>query len=88
VLDPTATRSREALVAEINAGLFLAFALALLYLGGSVTFTGKYQTISSLSDYQRVAIVAGLSGIAGGWLIERVAETLTRWFSARLSNSE
>lgn len=87
VVDPSEHRSLNALVAEFSAGLVLAFALALLYLAGSFTFTGGFKVISSTStieDYQRVAVALGLVGIAGGWLLERVAENLTGWFGSRL----
>jgi hypothetical protein len=71
----------------------LAFALALLYLAGSFTFTGSFKVISSTStidDYQRVAVPMGLLGIAGDrcGLLERVAENLTGWFSSRLPRAD
>lgn len=89
VVDPAEHQSRSALIAEFSAGLVLAFALALLYLAGSFTFTGNFKVISAdstLDDYQRVAVSMGILGIAGGWLIERVAEKLAGWFSDQLSN--
>ena len=91
VVDPAPNRSRSALIAELSAGLVLAFALALLYLAGSFTFTGGFQLMSSTStidDYQRVAVAMGLLGIAGGWLIERVAGNLVGWFSSRLPHRD
>ncbi|MEZ5593672.1 MAG: hypothetical protein R3F53_24380 [Gammaproteobacteria bacterium] len=93
VVDPTAGPSRSELIAEFSAGLVLAFALALLYLAGSFTFTGDFNAISSNSttvtvDYQRVAVAMGLLGIAGGWLLERVAENLTGWFGSRLPSAD
>ncbi len=91
VLDPAAGPSRRELIAEFSAGLVLAFALALLYLAGSFTFTGGFDVISpssTINDYQRVAVAMGLFGIAGGWLLERVAENLTGWFSSRLPSAD
>ncbi len=91
VVDPAAGPSRSELIAEFSAGLVLAFALALLYLAGSFTFTGGFNVISASStidDYQRVAVAMGLLGIAGGWLLERAAENLTGWFSSRLPSAE
>jgi hypothetical protein len=91
VVDPAEGPSRSGLIAEFSAGLVLAFALALLYLAGSFTFTGGFKVISAgstLDDYQRVAVAMGLLGIAGGWLLERVAENLTGWFSDRLPNAD
>ena len=35
-----------------------------------------------------VAIAMGLLGIAGGWLLERVAENLTGWLSSRLPHAD
>lgn len=87
VVDPSEHRSLSALVAELSAGLVLAFALSLLYLAGSFTFTGSFKVISSTStidDYQRVAVTMGLIGVAGGWLLERVAESLEGWLGSRL----
>lgn len=92
VVDPAEGPSRSGLIAEFSAGLVLAFALALLYLAGSFTFTGGFKIISSndsnLDDYQRVAVAMGLLGVAGGWLIERVSDKLTGWFSSRLPRAD
>jgi hypothetical protein len=91
VVDLAERPSRNGLIAELSAGLVLAFALALLYLAGSFTFTGGFKVISpssSLDDYQRVAVAMGLFGVAGGWLIERVAQNLTNWFSSRLPGAD
>lgn len=81
VVDPSEHRSPSALVAEFSAGLVLAFALALLYLAGSFTFTGSFKVISinsTIDDYQRVAVAMGLLGIAGGWLLEACRGELGR----------
>lgn len=91
VLDPTEHKSREAVIAELSAGLVLAFALALLYLAGSFTFTGKFEVItdnSPLDSYQRVAVAMGIIGVVGGWLLERVAASLTRWFGDRMPGAD
>jgi hypothetical protein len=51
----------------------------------------SFKVISSTStivDYQRVAVPMGLLGIAGGWLLARVAENLTGWFSSRLPRAD
>lgn len=80
-------RTWREVAVEMRAGLVLAFAMALLYLAGSFTFTGGFDVVSadsSLDDYQRVAIAMGLVGIAGGWLLERVAKSLTAWFGSRM----
>ena len=74
-------------MAEFGAGLILAFSLALLFLAGSFTFTGGFKVISATStieDYQRIGVAMGLLGIAGGWMLERVAERLPTWFSSRM----
>ena len=91
VLDPAETLSRSAVIAELSAGLVLAFALALLYLAGSFTFTGSFKAISenaSIENYQRIAVAMGIIGIAGGWLLERVADSLTSWLSRRLPDTD
>lgn len=93
VVDPAEGRSRSGLIAEFSAGLLVAFALALLYLAGSFTFTGGFRvsspsSTSPIDDYQRVAVAMGLFGVAGGWLIERVAQNLTNWFSSRLPGAD
>lgn len=87
VLDAT-DRPRGISVAELNAGLILSFVLALLYLAGSFTFTGDFDAVVTRDAYQRVAVAMGLIGIAAGWLLERVAENLTRWFSRRLPGAD
>lgn len=92
IVDPTEHRSRSAFIAEFSAGLVLAFALSLLYLAGSFTFTGDFvafynDTQPDLQAYRRVAVAMGLFGLSGGWLLERVAENLTGWLSSRLPNT-
>lgn len=60
-------------------------------LAGSFTFTGSFKVISETSTidgYQRVAVAMGLIGIAGGWLLERVAESLTGWLCSRLPGAD
>jgi hypothetical protein len=90
VVDPSEEKSNEVVIAELSAGLVLAFSLAMLYLAGSFTFTGKFQPFSEkppIDDYQRVAVGMTLIGIAGGWLLERVAERLTRALGDPLGGS-
>jgi hypothetical protein len=91
VIDPAEQKTIDVVLAELSAGLVLAFGLAMLYLAGSFTFTGKFQPFSMGStgnspddDYRRVAVGMTVIGIAGGWLLERVAERLTRSIGARL----
>lgn len=80
------------LLAELRAGLILAFCLSLLYFAGSFAFTGDFQAITyttgpptaeQMNDYQRVAVTMGLLGVAGGWLLERMALYLEDQFSSR-----
>lgn len=92
VLDPAEQKTAEVVLAELSAGLVLAFALAMLYLAGSFTFTGKFQPFANVNevgeDYRRVAVGMTVIGIAGGWLLERVAERLTRSFGQRLAEDD
>lgn len=91
VADPTEQKSIEVVIAELSAGLVLAFALAMLYLAGSFTFTGKFQPFtdqSKIDDYQRVAVGLTLIGVAGGWLLEKVAERLSHALGDPLGETE
>jgi hypothetical protein len=81
IFDPTATFSWNELFIEIGAGLLLGFALALLYLVGSLTITGKTQAVLQPDDFQRVAVVMTLLGLGGGLMIEQAAERVRRWFA-------
>jgi hypothetical protein len=87
VIDPNDTKSREVIIAELSAGLVLSFALAMLYLAGSFTFTGTFQPFkpdSTVADYRRVAVGMTVIGLTGGWLLERVAERVHSWLGNRL----
>jgi hypothetical protein len=87
VTDPNDTKSREVVVAELSAGLVLSFALAMLYLAGSFTFTGTFQPFkpdSTVDDFRRVAVGMTVIGLTGGWLLERVAERVHSWLGDRL----
>jgi hypothetical protein len=91
VIDPSEQKTTDVVLAELSAGLVLAFGLAMLYLAGSFTFTGKFQPFSSPSpddDYRRVAVGMTIIGIAGGWLLERVAERLSRSIGSRLDRAD
>lgn len=81
IVEPAAIASRREVMAELCAGLILAFGLGLLYLSGSLTFAGTANSIVKPEDFQRIAVVMGLLGLAGGWLIERIADTLLRWLT-------
>jgi hypothetical protein len=75
------------ILVEVCAGLLLAFGLAVVYLIGGFTVTGKFEFISSTtqpSDFQRVALAMTILGLTGGWMIEPVAERLRAWFKERL----
>ena len=67
----------------------LAFGLAMFYLAGSFTFTGKFEPISdgNSNDYQRVAVGMTLIGIAAGWLLERVSRYLRRAMTRSLDEA-
>lgn len=89
VLDPTERISRHAVVAELSAGLVLAFLLSLLYLAGSITFTGDAtNVVEKPQDYRRIALAMGVLGVAGGWLLERVATVLSDWLLDRVPPKE
>lgn len=84
-LDQAIPISRKAAIAEFSAGLILAFALGLLSLAGSFTFTGTIQDLSNLDGYQRLAVTMGILGVTGGWLLERVSDKLKNLLSDNLS---
>lgn len=88
VADPSEQVSRRAIVAELSAGLVLAFVLSLLYLAGSLTFKGDFVAASDLNGFQRVALFMGVLGVAGGWLLESTAQSITSWLSTRLPGRE
>jgi hypothetical protein len=91
VFDPTATFSWNELLIEVGAGLLLGFSLALLYLVGSLTVTGKTEAIlipDSTEAFQRVAVVMTLLGLGGGLMIEQAANRVRSWFVERLASSE
>lgn len=86
IFDPTATFSWNELLIEMGAGLLLGFALALLYLVGALTVTGKTAAVllpESDGDFQRVAVVMTLLGLGGGLMIEQAADRVRRWFTER-----
>jgi hypothetical protein len=90
VFDPTASFSWNELLIEVGAGLLLGFSLALLYLVGSLTVTGKTEAVllpDSNEAYQRVAVVMTLLGLGGGLMIEQAADRIRRWFTERLASS-
>jgi len=87
--DPTRRLSLNNMLSEVIAGLLLAFSLAVIYLIGAFTITGKFEFISSTAkteDFQRIALAMTVLGLTGGWLIERVAENLRQWFADQLPN--
>jgi len=53
-------------------------------------FTGKFDPfvgeMSNADDYERVAVGMTLVGLAGGWLLERVTQRLTRSFGQHLDS--
>jgi hypothetical protein len=90
VFDPTASFSWNELLIEVGAGLLLGFSLALLYLVGSLTVTGKTEAVllpDSNEAYQRVAVVMTLLGLGGGLMIEQAADRIRSWFTERLASS-
>jgi hypothetical protein len=87
LVDPTFRLSQSRILAEVSAGLLLAFGLAIVYLLGGFTITGKFEFISSTAqpeDFQRVGLAMTVLGLMGGWLIERVSESLRSWFAEQL----
>ena len=89
MFDPTAIFSWSELLIEVGAGLLLGFALALLYLVGSLTVTGKTESVlipDSNEAFQRVAVVMTLLGLGGGLMIEQAADRVRGWFAERLSS--
>ncbi len=84
VFDLTASFSWNELLIEIGTGLLLGFALALLYLVGTLTVTGKTEAFlleDAEKGYQRVAVVMTLLGLGGGLMIEQAAERVKRAFA-------
>jgi hypothetical protein len=87
IFDPTAIFAWNELFIEVGAGLLLGFALALLYLIGALTITGKTEAVllpADAADFQRVAVVMTLLGLGGGLMIEQAADRVRRWFTERL----
>lgn len=85
--DPTADVTWRKVLNELSAGLLLAFGLAVIYLVGGFTVTGKFDFIATTSqpgDFQRIALSMTILGLAGGWLIELVAERIREWIGGRL----
>jgi hypothetical protein len=83
----TEDRPVSRLLAEVSAGILLAFGLAVVYLIGGFTVTGKFEFISSTTqpgDFQRVGLAMTVLGLAGGWMIEPVSERLRAWFQKSL----
>jgi hypothetical protein len=84
IFDATAAFSWNELLIELGAGLLLGFALALLYLVGSLTITGKTESVllpGTPGDFQRVAVIMTLLGLGGGLMIEQAADRVRRWFN-------
>jgi hypothetical protein len=91
VFDPTASFSWNELMIEVGAGLLLGFALALLYLVGSLAITGeatKFLVSPENEDFQRISVVMTLLGLGGGLMIEQAADRVRGWFTERLGSSE
>jgi hypothetical protein len=89
VSDPTANFSWNELLIEIGAGLLLGFSLALVYLVGALTITGRTESIllpESREAFQRVAVVMTLLGLGGGLMIEQAANRVRRWFAETLES--
>jgi hypothetical protein len=83
IRDDTATFSWNQLLLELAAGLLLGFALALLYLVGSITVSGKVELLTDDpggSGFQRVAVVMTLLGLGGGLALEQASDRVSRWF--------
>ena len=90
VFDPTASFSWNELMIEMGAGLLLGFALALLYLVGSLAITGeatKFLVSPENEDFQRISVVMTLLGLGGGLMIEQAADRVRGWFTERLTSS-
>jgi len=89
--DPTIRLWPSRVTTELTTGLLLAFGLAVVFLIGGFTITGKFEFISStaqLDNFQRIALAMSALGFAGGWLIERVSESLRQWLSERLPRQD
>jgi hypothetical protein len=90
VFDPTASFSWNELLIEAGAGLVLGFFLALLYLVGALTITGKTDAVllpDGPGSFQRVAVVMTLLGLGGGLMMEQAAERIRGWFAQKLGSS-
>ena len=90
VFDPTASFSWNELMIEVGAGLLLGFALALLYLVGSLAITGeatKFLVSPENEDFQRISVVMTSLGLGGGLMIEQAADRVRGWFTERLASS-
>jgi hypothetical protein len=81
IQDDTATFSWNHLLLELAAGLLLGFALALLYMVGSITVSGKAEPLTAdPGGFQRVAVVMTLLGLGGGLALEQASDRVSRWF--------
>ena len=88
VFDAAADLSWDQLLVDASAGLILAFGLSLVYLVGGITLFGDPTTVllpKELPAFQRAAVVMTILGLAGGLMIEQVAEWLKGWLVDRLA---
>lgn len=92
VFEPTAEFSWDRILNELTAGILLTYGLALIYLTGGLVITGNLRFVESLSeesgDYQRVAVTMSILGFAGGFLIERAADSLKSWLAGHLASGK
>ncbi len=78
------------LAAEGMLGLLLAFALALFYLLGAHTITGKpnFDELGVEGGFNRIAVNMSVLGLAAGFLLERATEQVMRRLGNVVSEQE
>lgn len=75
---------------EMTASLLLGFGLALMYLCGGLTITGKLEFInlSVGADFLRIAVSMSVLGFAAGYLVEEATERLSKLLVRSISSNE
>lgn len=90
MFDKAARFTWNELFIEIGTGLLLGFAMTLLYLTGSVTFSPNQNSgvvPQTIDAFQRISLIMTLLGLGCGLKIELAAERLRSWFSDRMGDS-
>lgn len=82
--------SSKRLFMDLTAGLLAAFGLALIYMAGGLSITGKFDflTLCSDNDFYRVSLSMSVLGFAGSFLIEQSTLKLKNWFVKAITNEK